>query len=82
MPLRVILIHVWVGCIAGAVVIAGLVMGHVGVMTFVWGGVLGLAIGIPAALLKWVYLRPDRSRQIGWTWRIAERIRRAARHRP
>lgn len=82
MPLRMILIHVWVGCIAGAVVIAGLVMGHVGVMTFVWGGIAGLVIGVPAALLNWVYLRPDRSRQIGWTWGIAERIRKAARGRP
>lgn len=79
MHLRLFLIHIWVASIAGAVVIAGLATGHFSVATFVWGGVIGLALGIPAALLNWVYLRPNRSRDIGWTWPIANSIRAAAR---
>lgn len=82
MPLRLLLIHIWVACIAGAVVVAGLAMGQVNLATFIWGGVIGLAFGVPAALLNWVYLRPNRSQQIGWTWPIANKIRRAAKQYP
>ncbi|WEF25148.1 hypothetical protein [Paracoccus sp. S3-43] len=82
MHLRLFLIHIWVASIAGAVVIAGLALGYFGVATFVWGAVIGLALGIPAALLNWVYLRPNRSQQIGWTWPIANRIRSAAKQHP
>lgn len=82
MHLRMFLIHIWVACIAGVVVIAGLAMGHVSLWTFIWGAVIGLVLGIPAALLNWVYLRPNRSRQIGWTWPIANKIRDAAKQHP
>lgn len=82
MHLRMFLIHIWVACIGGAVVIAGLVMGYFTVATFLWGAVIGLALGVPAALLNWVYLRPNRSRQIGWTWPIAKRVRAAAKQHP
>lgn len=82
MSLRLILIHIWVACVAGAVVIGGLAMGYVGIATFVWAAIIGLVVGIPAALLNWVYLRPNRSREIGWTWQIADRIRGAARQKP
>lgn len=70
--LRLMLVHLWVGCAAGAAVIAGLTMGHVSVWTFVWAAVFGLAVGIPASLLNWAYLRPGRSRAIGWRWSIAD----------
>lgn len=82
MHLRLFLIHIWVASIAGAVVIAGLAMGHVALDTFIWGAVIGLVLGIPAALLNWVYLRPNRSQEIGWTWPIARKIRAAAREHP
>ena len=82
MPLRMLLIHIWVASIGGAVVIAGLVMGYFTVVTFIWGAVIGLGIGVPAALLNWIYLQPNRSRQIGWTWPIANRIRAAAPQKP
>lgn len=82
MHLRMFLIHIWVACIGGAVVIAGLVMGHFTVATFLWGAVIGLVLGVPAALLNWVYLRPNRSREIGWTWPIARKIREAAKEHP
>lgn len=82
MHLRLFLIHIWVACIAGAVVIAGLAMGYVTLATFIWGGIIGLALGVPAALLNWVYLRPNRSREIGWTWPIASKIRAAAKQHP
>lgn len=82
MHLRMFLIHIWVACIGGAVVIAGLVMGYFTVATFVWGAVIGVVLGVPAALLNWVYLRPNRSREIGWTWPIARRIRAAAKEYP
>lgn len=59
--------------------ITGLAMGYFTVGTFIWGAVIGLALGIPAALLNCVYLRPNRSKEIGWTWPIADRIRAAAR---
>lgn len=76
--LRIILVQLWVFCLAGAVLVAGLAMGYVSPATFVWAGAAGLVLGIPAGLLNWVWLRPNRSRRIGWTWPIAERIRRAA----
>ena len=82
MHLRMFLIHIWAASIAGTVVIAGLAMGHVAAATFVWGAILGLVLGVPAALLNWVYLRPNRSREIGWTWPIANRIRAAAKRHP
>lgn len=82
MHLRMFLIHIWAASIAGAVVIAGLAMGHVAAATFVCGAILGLVLGVPAALLNWVYLRPNRSREIGWTWPIANRIRAAAKQHP
>lgn len=82
MHLRMFLIHIWVASIAGAVVIAGLAMGYFTVATFIWGAVIGLALGVPAALLNWVYLRPNRSKEIGWTWPIADRIRATAKQHP
>lgn len=82
MHLRLFLIHIWLASVGGAAVIAGLAMGYFTVGTFIWGAVIGLALGIPAALLNWVYLRPNRSKEIGWTWPIADRIRAAARQHP
>ena len=73
--LRIILVHLWVACIAGAVVVAGLVMGNVSVSTFLWAAVIGLVLGIPAGLLNWMWLRPNRSRALGWTNAFVERIR-------
>ncbi|MTH79940.1 hypothetical protein [Paracoccus aestuariivivens] len=75
--LRVFLIHLWVACIAGAVVVAGLAMEQVSVATFAWAGLIGIVLGVPAALLNWAYLRPNRSREIGWTWKIADWVRAA-----
>jgi hypothetical protein len=75
--LRLDLIHLWVACIAVAAVIAGLAMGQVSASTFVGATVIGLAFGVPAAPLTWVHLRPDRSRQIGWIWKIADWARTA-----
>ncbi|WP_134681731.1 hypothetical protein [Paracoccus ravus] len=75
--LRLILIHLWVACVAGAVVIAGLAMGQVSFATFLWAGAIGVLLGVPAALLNWAYLRPNRSRRIGWTWKIADWARAA-----
>lgn len=63
--LRIFLIHLWVACTAGAVLIAGLSMGLVSVQTFIWAGVIGLVVGVPAGLLNWAYLRPNRSRALG-----------------
>lgn len=76
--LRIFLIHLWVACTAGAVLVAGLSMGLVSVQTFIWAGVIGLVVGVPAGLLNWAYLRPNRSRAIGWTWPIADWARSAA----
>lgn len=73
--LRLILVHLWVACIAGAAVVAGLVMGHVSAATFIWAAVIGLVIGIPAGLLNWIWLRPNRSRELGWSNDFMERIR-------
>ncbi|MFJ1290578.1 hypothetical protein ACEPPZ_00650 [Paracoccus yeei] len=79
--LRMFLIHLWVACIAGAVAIAGLAMGYVSVWTFVWAAVIGVVLGVPGGLLNWAYLRPNRSRQIGWTWKIADLVRSVGRPR-
>lgn len=87
--LRLLLVHLWVACVAGAALIAALAMGYVSVWAFVWSGIVGLVIGVPVGLLNWVYLRPNRSWQIGWTWPIGQWARRvfhllgpAGQHRP
>lgn len=64
--LRIFLIHLWVACVAGAVVIAGLALGLFSIWTFVWAAVIGLVIGIPAGMINWAYLRPNRSREEGY----------------
>lgn len=83
--LRLFLMGLWAACVAGACITAALALGYVDVGAFVWSGIAGLVIGVPAGLLNWVYLRPNRSRQIGWTWPVADWVRglaqkRAARH--
>lgn len=66
-PLRALLITLWVACVGGAVVIAGLALGHYSWMTFAVGGVAGLVLGIPLALANWVWLRPNAARRAGLT---------------
>ncbi|WP_374430296.1 hypothetical protein [Tabrizicola sp.] len=63
--LRLWLIALWTSSVAGAVVILNLTLGNYTLATFLWAAVAGLVIGIPAALLNWVYLRPNRARQVG-----------------
>jgi len=63
--LRFWLLALWASSVAGAVVIAGLTLGHYGWSTFLWAAAAGLVIGVPAALLNWAYLRPNRSREVG-----------------
>lgn len=63
--LRFWLIALWTSSVAGAVVILNLSLGHYTLGTFLWAIIAGLAIGIPAALLTWVRLRPQRARQVG-----------------
>ena len=63
--LRLWLITLWTSSVAGAVVILNLTLGHYTLATFLWAAVAGLVIGIPAALLNWAYLRPNRARQVG-----------------
>jgi hypothetical protein len=63
--LRLWLIAIWASSVAGAVVIAGLALGHYEVSTFLWAVVAGIVIGVPAALLNWAYLRPNRARKVG-----------------
>jgi hypothetical protein len=63
--LRLWLIAIWASSVAGAVVIAGLAPGHYEVSTFLWAVVAGIVIGVPAALLNWAYLRPNRARKVG-----------------
>lgn len=63
--LRLWLLTLWTSCIAGAVVITGLTLGHYHWSTFLWAAVAGLVIGVPAALLNWAYLRPNRFREVG-----------------
>lgn len=64
--LRIIVVALWVACVAGAALVAGLVMGEVNSGTFLWSGVIGLVVGVPAGLLNWAWLRPNRARTIGW----------------
>ncbi|WP_333684729.1 hypothetical protein [Pontibaca methylaminivorans] len=81
--LRILLIHLWVACVAGAVMTAGLAMGEINIWTFVWAGVIGLVIGVPAGMVNWAWLRPNRARTIGWTREIVDRFwRRRARPGP
>jgi hypothetical protein len=63
--LRLWLLAIWASSIAGAVVILRLTLGHYELSTFLWAIAAGLVLGIPAALLNWVYLRPNRSREVG-----------------
>jgi hypothetical protein len=63
--LRIWLVLIWATSVAGAVVIAGLAFGRYELTTFLWAGLAGVAIGIPAGLLNWAYLRPKRSREVG-----------------
>lgn len=63
--LRLWLIALWTSSVAGAVVILNLTLGHYTLATFLWAVVAGLVIGIPAALLNWAHLRPNRARQVG-----------------
>ena len=63
--LRFWLIALWTSSVAGAVVILNLTLGHYTLATFLWAAVSGLVIGIPAALLNWAHLRPNRARQVG-----------------
>ncbi len=63
--LRVFLVSIWASTVAGAVVVLNLSLGHYGWPTFLWAGVAGLVIGVPAGLLNWAYLRPGRARQVG-----------------
>ena len=63
--LRLWLIALWTSSVAGAVVILNLTLGHYTLATFLWAVVAGIVIGIPAALLNWVHLRPNRARQVG-----------------
>lgn len=73
--LRVILVALWVGSAAGAALIFGLAMGWYSSTTFFWSGVLGLALGLPAALLNWVWLRPRRAGQTGWNGPLSRWLR-------
>jgi hypothetical protein len=66
--LRFLLVSLWTSSIAGAVLIAGLSMGYYGWSTFLWAGLIGLLIGVPAGLFNWAYLRPNRSRETGLTF--------------
>ena len=61
--LRIWLLTLWTSSIAGAVVITGLTLGHYHWSTFLWAALIGLVIGVPAALLNWAYLRPNRPRR-------------------
>ena len=63
--LRLWLIALWTSSVAGAVVILNLTLGHYTLATFLWAVVAGIVIGIPAALLNWAHLRPNRARQVG-----------------
>lgn len=63
--LRFWLISLWASSVAGVVLIIGLALGHYHLATFLWAAAAGIVIGIPAALLNWAYLRPNRSREVG-----------------
>lgn len=64
-PLRTLLVTLWVACIAGALVIAGLSLGYYGWRTFAVAAAGGLLVGLPAGLANWAYLRPNRARAAG-----------------
>lgn len=61
-PLRTLLTVLWVACVAGAAVVAGLALGYYSWATFVVAAVAGLLIGVPGALANWAHLRPNRAR--------------------
>lgn len=63
--LRLWLIALWTSSVAGAVVILNLSLGHYTVGTFLWAAAAGLVLGVPAALVNWANLRPNRARQVG-----------------
>lgn len=64
-PLRTFLVTLWVACVAGAAVIAGLALGHYSWATFIFAAVIGLVVGVPAGMANWAYLRPNRARALG-----------------
>ncbi|MFT4151820.1 MAG: hypothetical protein QM656_16585 [Paracoccaceae bacterium] len=49
-PLRSLMVTLWVSCIAGVVVIAGLALGMVNWQLFAIAAVIGLVTGFPAGL--------------------------------
>lgn len=57
-------------------------MGNVGTSTFVQAAIIGLGpglgLGIPTGLLNRMWLRPNRSRALGWTNGFVERARNRA----
>ena len=63
--LRLWLIALWTSSVAGGVVILNLSLGNYTPGTFLWAALAGLVIGVPAALLNWAHLRPNRARQVG-----------------
>lgn len=65
-PLRSLLIALWVTCLGGAVVVVGLSLGYYSWGVFAIGAIVGLAVGIPAALLTWARLRPNRAAETGF----------------
>ena len=65
-PLRSLLITLWVFCVAGAVMAAGLVLGAYDWWTFAAAGMTGVLAGVPAGLATWAALRPNRARQLGY----------------
>lgn len=56
---RLLFIPLWALCIAGAVVVAALVIGFMTWITFVVAGIVGLAIGIPAGIWNARKIRRD-----------------------
>ena len=56
-PLRTLLVTLWVACVGGVVVIAGLSLGWVGWSPFVLGAALGVIIGVPAGIWNARYIK-------------------------
>ncbi|MEC7765174.1 MAG: hypothetical protein VX874_24935 [Pseudomonadota bacterium] len=56
---RLLFIPLWALCIAGVVVVAGLVLGFFTWLTFLVAAIIGLAIGIPAGLWNTRKVRRD-----------------------